>query len=219
MDYIYLGEEDEGSRLRLLNEFYFNIYRYAFTDPDTSEDPMIWTKLFDEDSIEIILAHDGEKVVGGIVFEWFLEAQVVLVTYLAVHPDHLRQGIGRLLTEEMKAAIITDGWLVLAEAEDPVCAKDVDAAQLRLKTIDSYGWRKIPMEYVQPPLRKNGEPGKGLMLVAHGETTVSSTQIASFLNEFYESLNQMDRSELVEMRLQLATKVVLQTHGFTEDSM
>src|SRR6185437_11162031 len=151
----------------------------------------------------------------GIIFEWFVDT--VLVTYLAIHPDHMGRGIGKLLTEEMQTHVMPNRvgvHMILAEVEDPAYAKDKAAVKRRLKTLGSYGWRRVPLIYVQPPLRNGGEPGKGLMLVALGATEVSSIRLTSFLNEFYESLGQMDRQELVEMRLRLATTVILETHEF-----
>jgi hypothetical protein len=85
---------------------------------------------------------------------------------------------------------------VFGEIHDPAkvdAGGDSMAPLDRVRVMDALGARRVPIPYVQPPLRVGGERGRTLMLVAfpvdgHPVESLDSAVVRHFLEELYDVL-------------------------------
>ncbi|GAA4208000.1 hypothetical protein [Actinocatenispora rupis] len=112
---------------------------------------------------------------GAAVGEWYPEARVMLLGYMAARPGNRGLGVGReLLAQSIRAwAGRYAPCLVLAEVERP----DAHRASLahgdptaRLRFYQRYGARALDLPYFQPALRADEERAYGMLLITlHAE--------------------------------------------------
>ncbi|HWJ83971.1 MAG TPA: GNAT family N-acetyltransferase [Cellulomonas sp.] len=137
------------------------------------------------------LALDGEKVVGGIVDEQYLEAGVQLLGYLVVDPTARGHRLGRQLVHRSVAE--SRGSLVVGEIEDPRYWSTTPTSdpQARLEFWRKLGCRMLPLPYVQPRLGPDLERVRHLLLVvvpaedATPPSSVPGPTVATFLREYF----------------------------------
>lgn len=211
--YLDLHAETPEDRRSKTIEFYEQVYRDAFPDPDQAETPDIWLPLMAADSpdqspaVYIIIACDSQdRIVGGAVLEQYPMSDCWLLTYIAVRPEVRRLGIARGLMAEVARAIAkheqTDA-LLLAEAQNPMLAKTEAArivAEQRLFALDALGLRHVLIDYAQPALAPDKHPLHDLLLLCYDpEQTcsgISAQRVAAFLAEFYTVYGQQDSDYL-----------------------
>lgn len=113
---------------------------------------------------------EDDRVVAGVVGEWFVDARVLLVLYLAIAPGRRGGGVGgRLL------AAALDDWralaplAVVAEVEHPDHHAASDAygdPVARLRFYARLGARVLALPYFQPGDGPGGERVPALLLVS-----------------------------------------------------
>lgn len=120
---------------------------------------------------------DPEKrVLKGVSIAYYYEAQSVgLLAYNAVHPDHREKGIGKLMVqsriESLKQLAADKGRTleaVFLEVNDPTkvaAENDSMDPQKRVNLFKSWGAEPVPVDYVQPPLEKDGYYVENMMLM------------------------------------------------------
>jgi hypothetical protein len=210
---------DATERARLCEEFFSGVYKAAFPKPNQTETPDVWLPLLSGDHpspipiLHIIVARQpspidgGERVVGGIVVEYFRRSGTALATYLAVAPEEQRRGLGRrLLDKAIDKVSIDNGGSpppIFAEVERPGSQNsemDRRAAQRRLSVIAALGGRRLEFAYIQPKLGVHQEAINDLMLVLLEpggpiSNGVPRATLEPFLDEFYGSLGQREAPE------------------------
>jgi GNAT superfamily N-acetyltransferase len=218
---IRLWAESEERRERLCRAFYDDVYRDSFPEPDETEDPDIWLPLMrpdppaDKQRVFLIVATDADRVAGGIMFELYPRSGDWLVTYIAVRRDQRGTGLGTALFAEMLRAVgelaPKRDWQVYAECENPLCRPAAQRGNLyrRLAILSTFGLRHLPFDYVQPALSPDKNQLDDLLFLcwprenADGDTAIEGERIASFMAEFYATLDQSDAPALARMTAQL----------------
>jgi GNAT superfamily N-acetyltransferase len=197
---------DPEARTALLKRFDAELFRPAFPDDDIREDPQVWLDLMASDPgspmpvvTPLIAMGVGEKILGGIVIEYYRAAKAAFLTYIVIAPDARRKGLGaELALAAVEAVRVLNGGTVppvFAEAERPEDADDAEEtlhARARLEILSRMGAVRAALDYVQPPLA----PGLGyrrLHLLAAKPTladsaSAPSAQVRAFLEELYRAL-------------------------------
>jgi GNAT superfamily N-acetyltransferase len=205
------AETPEQRRVKTI-EFYEQVYRAAFPKTDQAETPDIWLPLMEDDRPEgspgvgLIIAYNGEQIVGGALLERYYIADCWLLSYIAVRPEARRQGIAAGLMTEVNRSLASyeqTGALLLAETEDPAqCLTDHDQiiAETRLRALDALGLRQVMFDYVQPALAPDKQPLHNLLLLCYDprQTSpgISAKQLAAFLIDFYTARGQQNSAYL-----------------------
>lgn len=200
---------DEG----LLNLVYRDLYLPSFPIPEEQEDPSVWEPLLwgplrnqSNPVLHILIAghslgnKNSQRVIGVLFAEFYKESRCGLLTYLAVHPNHRHQGIGKNLLREgiqrLKIDAKNDGAKLEAafgEVNDPAkvtTLQDSMNPEERLKIIAKLGARLVPIRYIQPELK----PGRGrsacmffviFPLDRRQKEYISGNTVVAFLRDFY----------------------------------
>lgn len=115
------------------------------------------------------VVEDG-RVVAGVVGEWFPDARVLLVLYLAIAPGRRGGGVGgRLVAAALTAWRDLDPLLVLGEVEHPAHHAGSEAhgdPVARLRFYGRLGARVLALPYFQPGDGPGGERVPALLLVS-----------------------------------------------------
>lgn len=120
-------------------------------------------------TVTAVGAYDGETLTAAAVTE-VVCPDVVLLSYLAALPVSRGAGVGSALLTDVRAAAKEAGaLLVLAEVERPDrhagSAQHGDPAA-RLRFYARHGARVLDLPYVQPPMRPQDGPVRGMLLLA-----------------------------------------------------
>lgn len=223
----------------LLQALYQELYLPNFQIQEQQEDPSVWKPLLwgpplppPKPILRLIVA--GERLqdpsarilYGFIMPEFFRRSASGLLTYLAVHPRFRRRGIGKLLIEHAKDVLREDARehderlkAIFGEVNDPRKVSDISEnkyGETRLTVLDQLGARYVPVEYVQPELKRGRGRSYSLLLVAFPVDSqplrsVQSLVIRDFLYEFYQALSvtkpEVDR-DFIRMMSSLMTERV-----------
>ena len=224
--FVVLREEPAERRNDLCRDFFNEIYKNAFPNPDEVEGPDTWLPLMSDDVpvglplVHMIVARDSdESVLGGIIFEFYRKSECWLTTYIAVRPNARRRGIGKALIARVVAAISrqTSDVTLFAEAEIPerlATPRERHWAWTRLAILAHLGLRRIQIDYVQPALSPDQHPIDSLYLLLYvGErerNAIASARLISFLKEFYAALHQPSSPYLGTMCDALAKVPILE---------
>ncbi len=228
-----LADLTSAERHRRLDAFVRDIYRPSFPRDEHRDDPAVWRELLDERPpppsplFTILLALRDEAVAGGIVLEYFRQSRSGLITYIAVAPQERGHGLGKLLLQSAVDALThlaaNAGHPpppVFAETEDPRVLPDhaLEAGR-RQQVLAALGFLTCDLPYLQPPLRQGESPSRGLQLCAmastlDGESSVPSSRVKSFLQDFYASLPPGASEALESMETWLGGRDRVRFHRF-----
>lgn len=115
------------------------------------------------------VVEDG-RVVAGVVGEWFADARVLLVLYLAIAPGRRGGGVGRrLVTTALDDWRALDPLVVVGEVEHPAHQTGSEAhgdPVARLRFYARLGARVLALPYFQPGDGPGGERVPALLLVS-----------------------------------------------------
>jgi GNAT superfamily N-acetyltransferase len=235
LSFVVLRDEPAERRDALCRQFATEIYRDAFPNPDEAEGPDTWLPLMTTEVpagqpfVHMILACDtGERILGGIIFEFYRESECWLATYIAVRPDERHRGIGSALIAKVVDTISkqTKDVTLFAETEMPgrlESPAEREWAWKRLNVLTSLGFSRIPIDYVQPALSSEKHPIDNLYLLLHGgqraELAIASSRLIAFLKEFYAALHQPTSEHLSKMCDMLAKQTSLETEELLDPTL
>ncbi len=133
------------------------------------------------------------RVVAGVVGEWFADARVLLVLYLAIAPGRRGGGVGRrLVTTALDDWRALDPLVVVGEVEHPAHHTGSEAhgdPVARLRFYARLGARVLALPYFQPGDGPGGERVPALLLVSFplgphaAEDDVPAAPLRAFLAE------------------------------------
>lgn len=207
-----------------------DIYEKSFPDKDEREPyENIRFRTFSDYSaygnfpstICCFLAETG-RTVGGLICDYYgyLDKDAdyidVEIIYLAVDEQYRNQGAGAYLLTFGMQKILTElestGLKVrnvYLETEDPDKVKtSVIDPEVRVKFFEKWGYRKIKMNYLQPPLSEDRNWADNLILmvltVPDGEKIkwngyIRRSDVEEFLTAFYKGLEITDQSDLYKI--------------------
>jgi GNAT superfamily N-acetyltransferase len=199
----------------LLQQVYDELYLPSFPDPDEREDVSVWKPLLwgERRDGERLLFHalvaatnleerERRRIAGLAFVELYPRSCSGLLSYLAVGPDFRRTGLGRALVaialDTLKADAERFGrplTAVYAEIHDPERVSrrtdSMDPAE-RVSFFAKLNSRRVPIHYVQPPLRPGADRARMLDLIVvpaeRGQRELNGEDIAAFLRELYGEL-------------------------------
>jgi GNAT superfamily N-acetyltransferase len=168
-----------------------------------------------------VLALDASgRAVGGVIGEWYPASEVLLLAYLAAHPDLRGRGIGTRLLQEAVPRWYEEfkPHLSVGEVEDPrffaTTATEDPAARLRL--YERLGGSLLDMSYFQPQITPGAGRVYGMLLLAFQidpaivtrtgtGSVIDGRVIAAFLEEYFiacEGPEVVDDPEYRRLRAQ-----------------
>lgn len=149
-----------------------------------------------EGSSDVVVALDGQAMVGAAVAEVYPEARTVLMAWLAVAATDRRHGVGSIVH-----GYAVDRWrrlfhpsLVLAEVEHPHVARSSPAhgdPRARLRFYARHGAKALDLPYFQPPVRPGAPRVYGLVLIVLASAaeiadglTIAASPVRRFLRAY-----------------------------------
>jgi GNAT superfamily N-acetyltransferase len=199
----------------LLQQVYDELYLPSFPDPDEREDmsvwkPLLWGERRDGEGVlfrALVAATDLEerekrRIAGLAFFELYPKSCSGLLSYLAVGPDFRRTGLARALVaialDTLKADAARLGrplTAVYAEIHDPEQVSErtdsMDPAE-RVSFFAKLNSRRVPIQYVQPPLRPGAGRARKLHLIVvpteRDQRRLHGEDVAAFLRDLYGEL-------------------------------
>lgn len=148
----------------------------------------------------IILEKDNGRVIGGIVTDYLTE-DIAQPIYLVVMEEYRRKGVGRDLFERA----VKDYGNVFIEIDNPetVSANNSGMDPVKRKEMyEKWGFKQVPIKYVQPPLSENGNYEWNLLLMHRANITKKT--VKKFLDVFYDGLSASDSPELERMKEEIS---------------
>lgn len=179
--------QDKPEFLELLEKAYHDIYVPAFPIDSEREslEKFIQAVNGELPGIGIVINILGEnldspdpekRVLKGISVAYYYEHQNVgLLAYNAIDPRHRDKGMGKLMVdsriESLKAMAAAQGKKlegVFIEVNDPTKVVPEDDSmdpRKRISIFEDWGARRIPIDYVQPPLSPEGDYNDTMLLM------------------------------------------------------
>lgn len=169
----------------LLEQAYNEIYLPAFPDKKERDSLETFMKTIDGKypNVEIVVNILGENledpdnyVIKGIGVAYYYKNQNVgLLAYNAIDPNHREAGLGKLLVdsriESLKERAAAHGNVLggaFIECNDPTkvaIEDDVMDPSKRLAIFQKWGARVVPIDYIEPPIRKDEVYSDTLLLL------------------------------------------------------
>ncbi|HEX8645825.1 MAG TPA: GNAT family N-acetyltransferase [Thermoleophilaceae bacterium] len=160
-----------------------------------------------------LVAEAGGDVVGGAIAE--RHGEVLLVGYLAVHPEWRGRGIGGSLLGALREACGAgeDVRLALGEVHDPRRhpASDGDRPLDRLRFFERAGARVLDVPFVQPGLGPGSPRVPGFLLLAlysdagiETERSVPAELVSGFVRSYYRAMERAEAPYEAELEGLLA---------------
>ena len=215
---LLIDETNVGLKSDLLREFEKNLFNMTFPDDEResiTDDiiPRIREKLGEQPQSFCVLKEMDDKVAGGMVVDWYPDCGALEIIYIVVDNDYRSKGIGKELIatglDLIQQKISATGKSVkhiFLEVDIPFTAQSDSETSMdpiaRVIVWEKYGARRIPINYVQPPLSPGKEPVDNMMLMCLSghcgitEESISAEDLKDFLTDFYKGLNAAGRKEL-----------------------
>lgn len=147
----------------------------TFADPELLIPPEVLPGMLARRSTQrrnyMLVAEQGEVVVGGAIFHYFPGVNTGFSSFLAVAPEVRGQGVARRLHEARFALLDEEagrsvaGLFIDVLAPERMSPAEVAAEQavgadplLRRRIFDRLGFRKVDVAYYQPPDEPGAEP-------------------------------------------------------------
>lgn len=159
--------------------------------------------------LNIILLFDGDILVAGCSYEFYLKSKCSLLTYIAVSQHYKRKGFAKILILEILNHLnkeYPDCLALLCESNSDNVKGDVMNPKLRRKVLNNIGFYFLDFDYIQPPLSTEQEKCKDLLIGVHKnwliDNSISSRIILKWLDEFYQVLiNDINDCDLISTKL------------------
>lgn len=154
----------------------------------------------DGDTLVSVAVDDHGEPLGGMVGERFPGSDVLLISYVAVHPGRRGGGIGSRLVNEVLPTWTAEiaAPLAVGEVHDPRAwpgGADEDPVA-RMRFYERLGVKVLEMAFVQPALEPGGTRVPGFLLLAfHADPAITSRRdgrdyvpaalVADFVASYY----------------------------------
>lgn len=225
LTYLFINYQNAADHLERLNQFRDDIYAPAFPDENEREpfDEKILPRLQTKGDLlqtAIVLAYDGDRIVGGEITDWYPSCASLEIIYLAVAEALRGQSFGSQILKEATVltcqSIVKEGIPVehiYFETENPSLSPEATFdTEARLRFFANAGAALLPFPYAQPPLSEEQGWARNLYLcvlpfemeednylIGGTEATgILASSVMDFLHVFYEGLGYANcaKSEL-----------------------
>ena len=222
LTYLHINYRNADDHLDQLSRFRDDIYTPAFPDENEREPfdekilPRLQTK-GDFVQTALVLAYDGEQIIGGEITDWYPSCASLEIIYLAVGEEFRGQSFGGQILREA-TAIVCNSFAeegipvehIFFETENPSLTPDAPFdTEARLRFFASAGAALLPITYAQPPLSEEQGWARNLYLcvlpfvieedgylIGEAEiTSISTSAVMDFLLDFYKGLGYAGRAD------------------------
>lgn len=148
---------------------------------------------------KILAMMDGEKIAGGVVFDYYKDTNTILMEYVSTKPDYRGKGIASILIDKVLAKYHAAYCII--EVEDPSKICTLEAVK-RLEFWKNKGFKKVSLHYVQPPINKSKSAVNNMMLMCkvlgnQSETnSVPASIIENTLKHYFSYSMRLKKSDL-----------------------
>jgi N-acetylglutamate synthase-like GNAT family acetyltransferase len=148
-------------------------------------------------TLHITLIIEDNKILAGASYEYYPKSESCLLTYIVVSDFAKGKGLSKILMSEIQNQLefhYKELKALFAESNsDKVSeSEDVMNPKLRRQILNRLGFQYLDFDYIQPPLTKNSNKCRDLMLAIHKDYVTSkkvkSLIILDWLSEFWSSL-------------------------------
>lgn len=177
------------------------IYNQAFPDENEREElSSIYNRLCTQSkpfSFIIFDVYNG-VVQGGLIIDVYTEVEVAHLIYIVTDPEKRRQGIAKRLLKTYLPAALNELGLdietVIFESNNPqLTLIDSFDTSLRLDIFRKLGAKRIPINYIQPPLENRTQRVDNLFLFVYNKHDYIDTfRLEKFIGDFYHGLGVVD---------------------------
>ncbi len=146
----------------------------------------------------VTIPKEGDRIDAMLLREFYRKAGAVLCTYGMVRKECRKRGIMRSLVTDEGLEIIRYHFgsslkAIFMEMENPdrvppPSDPSVISPSARQAFFESCGFERVPVDYVQPPLGKDKDFCRDLLLYALGGA--SSDAVKGFIMAFYEEMEK-----------------------------
>jgi len=196
-------ERDVEECIDLLNQFEDDIYIKNFPIKEEREE---FETILDrirygiKPITAIVLATEGDTVIGGCVSVYYPQCKSLFPIYLAIRPEYRKMGFGRLLFD-CSLEQFPNAEHMFIEVDNP-SRVDIEHSVMsptdRILVYKRMGFELVPLNYVQAPAAKGQQPCFTLSLMHRGEP-VTKDVLKNYLHCVYEGLNSLDSPYLQKM--------------------
>lgn len=199
--------ESYSENIELINKFRDDLYYPNFPNENERE-PFenirnriiygLYPKTF------ILLMVSDSDLLGGCVYDFYLECNSIEPIYLVVNEVYRKSGIGRSLLNEIEES--HNFPKMFLEVDNPSIVDSKDSAMdplIRLEIYKKLGFRVINIDYVQPPLSEGLDYERNLLLLFKGDN-LEKIDLIKFLKYFYKGLKYESSPELDAMIYQIS---------------
>lgn len=157
---------ENSNDLKKFDEFYYKIYKFAFLDENECEtyDNLInYLKKSSKNYVHLL--EDNERILGGMIFDYFSDINSIIIEYIAVLPEKQRNKLGTYLYNEVinQFKKTNNVKYVFAEIENP----DKNKPMNYLFFWSSLKFKILDFDYYQPPLEINKKEVDTLNLIGY----------------------------------------------------
>lgn len=227
--YLFIDSSNIGKTKELLFEFEDKIFKEAFPDENEREsfaDDII-PRIEDADNKElqtfcVLSIGDDKAILGGLVADWYPECDSLELIYITVDKNNRQHNVGSKLLKNginliQKHLKSNDKEIkhIYLEVDIPTLSSSNKTEQTsslkeamnpvdRLAVWEKWGAKRIPINYVQPPLSEDKGPVCSMMLMyltgySDVSDQISAKDLKLFLKAFYKGLNASDDENLTKM--------------------
>lgn len=179
----------------VLRHYYDELMQPAFPPAELMTWDELDRALAEPGTQGLLLLEDGVPV-AGLVTEDYVDASLLLLTYVVVSSRHRGQGLGSRL---IRHAVGHEPRPVLAEIEDPrfhEADEHRGDPAARVRFYERLGSRLLAIPYSQPSLRPGSPRVDDLLLItipsALPATELDGRLVRAFLDEYYEACEGED---------------------------
>lgn len=151
---------------------------------------------------------ENGEVKGFVIGDLHILSKIMIIVYIAVKPEYRNKGIGRTLMMSFIKGMKGMGGVeyFILECEDPEQCSD-EFASHRVRIYKKWGFYRIPIHHIMPPL-DNGLPVlENLLLIKYGGEPIKSLSLALFYLDFYKELGYLDDIKHLERIYENITEV------------
>lgn len=218
MTFHLVNSSSFAEKRSILEDFGQGLYQKAFPDPDEREPfekilARVETARPDEPVTIAVIAEESGRTVAGLVTDWYPVCNSLEVIYIAVDPAARRSGLGKEILMEGTRTILDslsgeDRRInVFFETENPMAVNAVDSPidpVGRLSFFNKCGAKRVPIDYVQPPLDDSTGWDSNMFLMmlpelSYAKESITIDELSAFLHEFYKGLGALGTKEYDEL--------------------
>ena len=212
MNFHLVNSSSFADKHSFLEDFGNGLYMSAFPDPNEREPfenilARVQSARVDEPETIAVIAEENGETQAGIVADWYPASESLEIIYLAVNQGARRNGLGRTILFEGTTMILDSlggGHInVYFETENPMAVGSAESPidpVGRLTFFEKCGAKRVPIDYVQPPLDPTTDWDRNLFLMmlpelSYAKESVTIEELTNFLHDFFKGLGALQTKE------------------------